>query len=237
MVSDFDLLRGPQRFDAEFDLVELLARASGRPLSMTWLQRDPGGEQWKAIQARVEAAVAKGLPLYMQAAARGIGVINGLDASFHPFMGFPGYKEVAHLPLAQRAEALRDPARKARILAEKSERLSGDGTPVPPLVDILLARIELDQRPHVPAGRLAPGRARLRTRRDAELSWCAPGSAAAARWKRCTTTLRAGDGGNLVYFPHLQLQRRQPRHGAPDAGAPTRLAGPERRRCPRRHRV
>ncbi len=100
MVSDFDLLRGPERFDIEFDLVEALARASGRPLSMTWLQRDPGGEQWKAIQARVEAAVAQGLPLYLQAASRGIGVINGLDASFHPFMGFPGYKEVAHLPLA-----------------------------------------------------------------------------------------------------------------------------------------
>jgi hypothetical protein len=83
-----------------------------------------------------------GLPLYLQAAPRGIGVINGLDASFHPFMGFPGYKEVAHLPLAERAAALRDPARKARILAEKSERLAGDGTSVPPLVDILLARID-----------------------------------------------------------------------------------------------
>jgi hypothetical protein len=43
MVSDFDLLKGPERFDAEFDLVEQLARAAGRPLSMTWLQRDPGG--------------------------------------------------------------------------------------------------------------------------------------------------------------------------------------------------
>jgi hypothetical protein len=31
MVSDFDLLRGPERFDAEFDLVEQLARpAAGR---------------------------------------------------------------------------------------------------------------------------------------------------------------------------------------------------------------
>jgi len=31
--------------------------------------------------------VAQGLPLYLQTAARGIGVINGLDASFHPFAG------------------------------------------------------------------------------------------------------------------------------------------------------
>lgn len=143
VVSDFDLMQGPQRFDAEFDLVEQMARASGKPLSMTWLQRDPGGEQYEAIRSRVDAAVAAGLPLFLQAAVRGIGVINGLDASFHPFMGFPGYKEVAHLPLAERAAALREPARKARILAEKSDRLAGDGTAIPPLVDILLARIDL----------------------------------------------------------------------------------------------
>ena len=143
MVSDYNLLNGPAEFDAEFDLVEALARTSGKPVSVTWLQRDPGGEQYQKIQARVEAAVEQGLPLYLQTAARGIGVINGLEASFHPFMGFPSYKEVAHLPLAERAKALREPARKARILAEKSDRLAGDGSAIPPLVDILLARIEL----------------------------------------------------------------------------------------------
>jgi N-acyl-D-aspartate/D-glutamate deacylase len=143
MVSDFDLMRGEERFDAEFDLVEVLARASGRPLSMSWLQRDPGGTQWQRMRERVDAAVAQGLPLYLQCAARGIGVVNGLDTSFQPFMGFPGFKEIAHLPLHERAAAMREPVRKARILAEKSERLAGDGTPIPPLVDILLARIEL----------------------------------------------------------------------------------------------
>jgi hypothetical protein len=70
-------------------------------------------------------------------------------------MGFPGYKEVAALPLAERAQALREPARKARILSEKSERLAGDGTPIPPLVDLLLSRIELI------AGRMFPLDARL----------------------------------------------------------------------------
>ena len=143
VVSDYNLLHGPEQFDAEFDCVETLARASGKPVSLTWLQRDPGGEQYLKIQQRVEAAVQAGLPLYLQTAVRGIGVLNGLDASFHPFMGFPSYKEVAHLPLAQRAEALREPARKARILSEKSERLAGDGSAIPPLVDILLAKIDL----------------------------------------------------------------------------------------------
>jgi len=35
MVSDFNLLQGPAHFDAEFDLVEDLAQASGRPLSLS----------------------------------------------------------------------------------------------------------------------------------------------------------------------------------------------------------
>ena len=196
MVSDFDLLQGPQRFDAEFDLVEQLARAAGRPLSMTWLQRDPGGEQYQAIQARVETPGAAGLPLYLQTAARGIGVINGLDASFHPFMGFPGYKEVAHLPLAQRAAALREPARKQRILSEQSGRLAGDGTAIPPLVDILLARIDLI------SGRMFPLDARLDYEPSVMQSFL-------VRAKQAGTTplealydhLAGGDGSNLIYFP------------------------------------
>jgi N-acyl-D-aspartate/D-glutamate deacylase len=200
IVSDFDLLSGPDRFDGEFALVEQLARASGRPLSMTWLQRDPGGEQWKLVQARTEAAVAQGLPLYLQTAARGIGVINGLDASFHPFAGFPGHKEVAHLPVAQRAAALREPARKAAILAQKSEPLAGDGTPVPPLVDILLASIEMisarmfplctkarplpDYEPHVRDSFFVQARQRGVTALEALYDYLAEGS-----------------GSNLIYFP------------------------------------
>ncbi|MEO7392785.1 MAG: amidohydrolase family protein [Ramlibacter sp.] len=196
VVSDFDLMQGPQNFDAEFDLVEQLATASGRPLSMSWLQRDPGGEQYLAMQRRVEAAVARGLPLYLQTAARGIGVINGLDASFHPFMGFPGYKEIAALPLAERAMAMRQPGRKARILGEKSDRLAGDGTPVPPLVDMLLARIEMI------AGRMFPLDARLDYEPDVMRSFLVRAK------QKGTTALEAlydyfgeGNGANLVYFP------------------------------------
>lgn len=196
VVSDFDLMRDAARFDAEFDLIEEMARAAGRPLSMTWMQRDPGGGQYKAIQARVEAAVAAGLPLYLQTAARGIGVINGLDASFHPFMGFPGYKEVAGLPLAQRAAALRDPARKARILSEKSERLAGDGTAIPPLVDILLARIDMI------SARMFPLDGRLDYEPPVTQSFLVRAKQAGITpLEALYDHLAAGDGGNLIYFP------------------------------------
>jgi N-acyl-D-aspartate/D-glutamate deacylase len=196
LVSDFDLLRDAARFDAEFDLVERLAQASGRPLSMTWLQRDPGGEQYKAIQARTEAAVARGLPLYLQTAARGIGVITGLDASFHPFMGFPGYKEVAHLPLAQRAAALREPARKARILSERSDRLAGDGTAIPPLVDLLLARI--DQI----SGRMFPLERVPDYEPSVMKSFLVRAKQAGIRpLEALYDHLASGDGSALIYFP------------------------------------
>ena len=204
MVNDFDLLRGApddidgaaKRFNAEFDLIEQLARAAGKPLSMTWLQRDPGGKQFEAIQQRVDAAFAAGLPLYLQTAARGIGVINGLDASFHPFMGAPAYKEVAHLPVAERAAALRDPARKARVLSEKSETIAGDGTAVPPLVDILLARIDLI------SARMFPLEGALNYEPSVMQSFLVQAKQKGIKpLEAIFDHLCAGDGSNLLYFP------------------------------------
>ena len=234
MVNDFDLLRGVQddaagaakRFNAEFDLIEQLARAAGRPLSMTWLQRDPGGKQFEAIQQRVEAAFAAGLPLYLQTAARGIGVINGLDASFHPFMGAPAYKEVAHLPLAERAASLRDPIRKARVLCEKSDTLAGDGTAVPPLVDILLQRIDLI------SARMFPLQGELNYEPSVMQSFLVPAKQRGIKpLEAIFDYLCAGDGSNLLYFPifnyndgNLDVIRQMLAHprglfGLSDAGA------------------
>ena len=196
IVSDYNLLQGPAEFDAEFDYVELLAKASGKPVSLTWLQRDPGGEQYLKIQARVEAAVQAGLPLYLQTAVRGIGVLNGLEASFHPFMGFPSYKEVAHLPLAQRAEAMRDPARKARILSEKSERLAGDGSAIPPLVDILLAKIDLI------SGRMFALQDTLNYEPSVMQSFLVRAKQAGiSPLEAIYDYLSTGDGAGLIYFP------------------------------------
>ncbi len=151
IVNDFDVLRGAPtdeaaakaRFDAEFALVQAMAQRSGKPLSMTWLQRDPGGVQWQWLGQAAAQCAAQGLPMHLQTGARGIGVITGLDTSFHPLMGYPLYKEIAHLPLPERARALRESARRDRLLQETSERLASDGNAVPPLVDMLLARIDM----------------------------------------------------------------------------------------------
>lgn len=140
-VSDFDMGQGKDRFDAEFDLLERMAVVAKRPLSMSLLQRFGDSEQWRKILARVEAANRAGMPMKVQVAPRGIGVILGLEATFHPFMGFPTYKAVATLPLAERVAHLRKPEVKKKLLAEKSEPVAGDGSSVPPLADQLLENI------------------------------------------------------------------------------------------------
>jgi N-acyl-D-aspartate/D-glutamate deacylase len=143
-VSDFDMAASPARSDPEFDLLEEMARISGRPLSISLLQRiGAATDQWRRILGRIERANDAGLTVRAQVATRGIGVILGLDATFHPFIGFPSYKAVAHLPLAERAAVLARPEVRARLLAEKSDKVAGDGSPVPPLVDQLLAAFDL----------------------------------------------------------------------------------------------
>ena len=143
-VNDFDLERGdPTAFDREWGLLEdFAAGADGRPFSLSLMQRDFAPKQWRQILAKSEDAKKRGLNVSLQVAPRGIGVILGLQCTFHPFIGFPSYKKISHLPLSERVEIMRDPAFKAQLLTEKTEKLAGDGTPIPPIADMLLAQID-----------------------------------------------------------------------------------------------
>ena len=142
-VSDYDMPEGDAEFHREFDLVEAMARASGRPMSLSLMQRDQSPNQWRWIIERAEQANEAGVPIRLQVGARAIGVILGLETTFHPFMGFPSYKAISHLPLSERVAQMKDPVFKAQILKEKSEPIAGDGTAIPPLADVLLAQIEM----------------------------------------------------------------------------------------------
>ncbi len=141
-VSDFDMAKGLPRFDAEWDSVEALGRVSGRPVSISLLQRVGDSEQWRRILKKMEAANAAGLTVRAQVAPRAIGVILGFETTFHPFMGFPTYKAMHSLPLADRVKRLRDPEVRKKLLSETPERVAGDGSSIPPLADLLLANLD-----------------------------------------------------------------------------------------------
>jgi N-acyl-D-aspartate/D-glutamate deacylase len=226
-VSDFDLMVGPERFDPEFDLLEQMARAAGgRPMSISTMQRDHAQDQWKRIFARVERAVASGLDVRCQVGARGIGVLLGLEATFQPFMGFPSYKAIAHLPLAERVGRMRAPELRARILREKSDKVAGDGTPIPPLADFFLQNLDMV------AMRLYPMAERpiYEPKPDACLAAEAM-RAGVPILERMYDALLEDDGKALVYFPiynytglSLDVVREMMTHpraltGLSDAGA------------------
>jgi N-acyl-D-aspartate/D-glutamate deacylase len=91
---------------------------------------------------------------------------------------------------------MRDPARKARVLAQKSEPLAGDGTAIPPLVDVLLSMIEMV------SARMFPLGASLNYEPSVMESFFVRAK------QRGITALEAlydhlseGGGDNLIYFP------------------------------------
>lgn len=198
-VSDFDLARGPAPFDGEFDVIEAMALAAGgRPTSISLMQRDGAPDQWREILRRVDASTA---PLHVQVAPRAIGVLLGLACTFHPFMGKPSYKAITGLPLAERARRMADPALRARILAEPSDRVAGDGSAIPPLADGLLAQLD----------RLAFRMFRLGAVPDYEPPVSASiGAGARARGQSpleaLYDALLESDGQELVYFPIFNYQ-------------------------------
>ncbi|WP_339744628.1 amidohydrolase family protein [uncultured Maricaulis sp.] len=141
-VSDFNLERGEADFDEEWSIIADYAKASGRPFSFSLMQRDFAPDQWLKLIARTEKLKEEGVDARMQVAPRAIGVFLGFNCTFHPFMGYPSYKTIADLPLAERVERMKAPAFKAKILSEKSEKLAGPGSSVPPLADMLMEHID-----------------------------------------------------------------------------------------------
>ncbi len=107
---------------AEMAMMRSLVEATGRPLSMTVQQPEPLPDRWREMVAWVDACVADGLPLRTQVASRPIGVLQGLTASVNPLVLCPSFQELARLPLAEQVAKLRDPDRRARIVAEHDAR-------------------------------------------------------------------------------------------------------------------
>jgi N-acyl-D-aspartate/D-glutamate deacylase len=104
--------------DGEFELVRSMVAASGRPLSLSLAQSFRQPEGWRELLDRIEESAADGLPIRGQVAPRPIGVLLGLQASYHPFLRLPSWREVAGLPAAEQARALHDPTFRSRLLAE-----------------------------------------------------------------------------------------------------------------------
>ncbi len=116
--------------DAEFAMIRSLVERTGCPLSVSLAQSHQRPEAWRDLLAQIERAAADGLPIRAQVAPRPVGLLLGLQSSFHPFSGHPAFKEIAPQPLEVQVAALHDPVFRARL--HEGERPDG---PVRRLVD------------------------------------------------------------------------------------------------------
>lgn len=196
-VSDFDLERDAEKFPAEWDVIEQYVKAAGgRPFSISVMQRDFAPDQWQKILAGLEKLDAEGYPVRAQVAPRAIGVFLGLQCTFHPFMGYPAYKEIAHLPLDERVAQMKTPDFKAKVLAQKSDKLAGPGSSIPPIADLLIENMEfvaeklftLLERPEYEQPPEASIAAKARNR-------------GVSVWEQLYDTVIARDGAELIYLP------------------------------------
>jgi N-acyl-D-aspartate/D-glutamate deacylase len=111
-----DAFRG---WDKEFGVIESLVASSGRPATFTLASGNDGPPRWRTVLDRMDAANAvNAAQITAQVLPRPIGLIAGLELSVHPFSLSPSYQKIAHLPLAERVAAMRDPRMRAALLSE-----------------------------------------------------------------------------------------------------------------------
>ncbi|HBK09129.1 MAG TPA: amidohydrolase [Acetobacteraceae bacterium] len=102
----------------EFAMLRRVIESCGRPAVFTLTQRHSRPEVWRDLLKHADKAAADGLSIRPVAAPRAIGVLLGLAGSQNPFSGCKTYKSIAHLPVADRARRMAEPAVRAAILSE-----------------------------------------------------------------------------------------------------------------------
>lgn len=107
-----------------------VAEDVGLPLTFTLVVANSGDPSWPDAITMIEKANSRAGTADAQFTAqllpRPIGLIIGLQLSANPFVLYPSYREIAHLPLAERVAEMRKPEVRARILADKP----GQGHPI-----------------------------------------------------------------------------------------------------------
>jgi N-acyl-D-aspartate/D-glutamate deacylase len=99
----------------------------GLPVTFTLAIGNAGPAFFEDALTMVEKANANGGDITAQIFPRPIGLVIGLELSGNPFVMYPSYREIAHLPLAEKVAEMRKPGVRERILNDKP---ASDGHPL-----------------------------------------------------------------------------------------------------------
>ena len=143
-------------------------RSSGRS-SFALTQNDHDPESWQLMLELCAEAAAEGAQVRPQVAGRPVSLLLGLQ-TFHPFAYCPSWAPIGGASLAEKVAAMRDPALRAKLLAE---------------VDAAIAPMRqfLDPERAFPIGAVPD----YEPARDEQRRRCSPARRVDPRW-RCSTT-------------------------------------------------
>jgi N-acyl-D-aspartate/D-glutamate deacylase len=100
----------------EFDWFSRLARETGRPVSFNLLQSDQAPELWKTLLEKLDSA--HDAPIFAQISGRPNGIMMTWGGTAHPFLLYPSYMPLHHLPLEERLTKLREPGFREKLVSE-----------------------------------------------------------------------------------------------------------------------
>jgi N-acyl-D-amino-acid deacylase len=115
--------------DAEVEWITRLGVQYRIPMTFLAMVNEQDPHDWRRWFDDVHRANAAGANVRPQVASRAFGMLMGHQSRMNPFRHRATYRALAELPLAERVARLRDPAVKAKILAEapdRSDRPSAD---------------------------------------------------------------------------------------------------------------
>jgi len=103
----------------EYPWMHRLAAETGCAVSFNLLQTDQKPDLWKQMLELLDGADKAGLPIWAQVSGRPNGILMTWAGTAVPFMPYPSYMPLHHLPFAERLDKLRDPALRAKVVGEK----------------------------------------------------------------------------------------------------------------------
>jgi N-acyl-D-aspartate/D-glutamate deacylase len=116
----FELVSDFRREWNEFEWMGALSRETGLPITFAALQSIAKELALEEQIAAMERENALGAKLVASIALRGNGIVMAWRGTVHPFLWKPAWTEIATLPWEQQLARLKDPAFRARMLAEES---------------------------------------------------------------------------------------------------------------------
>ena len=118
--------RDQHALSAEIEMMRRLHHESGQPITFSFAEnRALGGDEFTRAREIIRDCAAAGERVHPQYAPRSVGGLVTLD-TYHPFTARPSYREIATLPVRERARRMADPDVKARILSEEDVPLASD---------------------------------------------------------------------------------------------------------------